>query len=189
MVQQRGLIQQRDLRSLSIDLTTARTEMAYTIPLHPLKGILFWCDGSKSGISVKIGEQSRQSIGIEQVSKLPVYGDPWQIYITNDVRSGRSTLVVFFVDDDLKLDLTNFGDPVSNAELAARLGSPDTFDRRGDVLWMDDFESGLKWRTSLLGTGSLIDLTATMAASGGKCCRLVTGSANNDYAYLLRHFL
>lgn len=32
------------------------------------------------------------------------------------------------------------------AELAARLGSIDTFDRRGNVIWMDDFESGInKW--------------------------------------------
>lgn len=37
------------------------------------------------------------------------------------------------------------------SELAARLGSPATFDRRGEVVWMDDFEDGLKWGTPVAG--------------------------------------
>lgn len=183
MVLQSMVQGQRDLRSLTIDLTSARNDAEYTIPLHPLKGMLFWCDGAKNGISIKIGEQSRQGIGINQVNKLPIYGDPWKIYVTNDIRQGRSILVIFFVNDDLTLDLTNLGDTVSNAELAGRLGSIDTFDRRGEVLQTDDFESGLsKWVKAVGGTGALIDLSAVQARNGLYSAKLVTGSAINNFA-------
>ena len=38
---------------------------------------------------------------------------------------------------------TVFSLPIDMAELAARLGSIVTFDRRGDVIWLDSFQDGL----------------------------------------------
>jgi len=57
-------------------------------------------------------------------------------------------------------------------ELAARLGSIVTFDRRGNVLWMDDFESGLsQWRQ--VGDRDA-EWNGNQAKNGGFCCKLIT---------------
>ncbi len=71
------------------------------------------------------------------------------------------------------------------AELAARLKSIDTFDRRGDVVWLDDFEDNLeKWFQFTLGTGASIALSTESARNGAKSCKLTTGNAVNDYTYI-----
>ncbi len=63
------------------------------------------------------------------------------------------------------------------AELAARLGSIDTFDRSGDVVWMDDFENGItKWETYGDGTGTALASDTTYARNGGKSAKCTTGS-------------
>jgi hypothetical protein len=62
-------------------------------------------------------------------------------------------------------------------ELAARLGSPITFDRRGDVLWWDDFECGLaKWSDTGAGTGKAVALSTARARNGRTSCLLTAGS-------------
>ena len=69
-------------------------------------------------------------------------------------------------------------------ELAVRLGSIVSFDRRGDVIWMDDFESGLdKWLLNFSGTGATIELTTDWARSGRYAASLVAaddGSSSSD---------
>jgi hypothetical protein len=51
-------------------------------------------------------------------------------------------------------------------ELAVRLGSIDSFDRRGNVLWFDDFENGLnKWHSTSPHTGKT-ELRTTTARNG-----------------------
>jgi len=78
--------------------------------------------------------------------------------------------------------------PVTDlGELAARLGSPATFDRRGDVAYIDDFESGLhNWSQTLSGTGALADLTTLRSRSGRLAARLVGGSSSSRLARINR---
>ena len=74
-------------------------------------------------------------------------------------------------------------------ELAARLGSPVTFDRRGDVIWIEDFESSLnKWDPTTWGVGSGIFITNDRSRSGNFSCKMITGPIANDRAYM-EHFL
>lgn len=73
-------------------------------------------------------------------------------------------------------------------ELAARLGSIDTFDRRGNVLAFDDFESGIgKWYRSG-DAGYDISWDGNHGRNGGFCCKIMTGGAAGRVAYIYRRF-
>lgn len=62
-------------------------------------------------------------------------------------------------------------------ELAVRLGSPISHDRRGAVLWWDDFECGLnKWAIATRGTGASVTLASDKARNGRRSVRLTAGS-------------
>ena len=66
-------------------------------------------------------------------------------------------------------------------EHAARLGSPDTFDRKGNVFWMDDFENGIhRWAHSGVGGGSNV-WDAAAARTGSFSCKLTTGTTEDNY--------
>ncbi len=78
--------------------------------------------------------------------------------------------------------------PVTDlGELAARLGSIDRFDRRGDVIFMDDFADGLgKWVTGTAGTGAAADLSFSEVRNGMLSCRLLAGSDGTRQALIYR---
>jgi len=66
---------------------------------------------------------------------------------------------------------------IDNAEVAARLGSIDTFDRRGNLVWMDDFEKGAaKWNLAGNGLGNTQAISATRARNGQSSMLLTCGS-------------
>jgi len=71
------------------------------------------------------------------------------------------------------------------AELAARLGSIDTFDRRGDVFFLWDFESGAEsfgyWGG---GAGWGTYLSLLYPKSGHLCFALKSGSNGSQNAYM-----
>jgi hypothetical protein len=62
-------------------------------------------------------------------------------------------------------------------ELAARLGSIVTLDRRGNVLWLDNFDDGIgAWGVALYGTGAAAASSTTYFRSGGNSFKLTGGS-------------
>lgn len=66
--------------------------------------------------------------------------------------------------------------PTDIAELAARLGSIHTWDRRGKVILLDNFESPLlKWGISNIGTATSV-LDSTTARSGAQCLKFSVGA-------------
>lgn len=73
-------------------------------------------------------------------------------------------------------------------EVAARLGSIVTYDKRGDVVDFDNFEGpSLKWNTSATGAGSAIYLDSTYIKSGSQSVRLKTGNILNGAALIVKN--
>jgi hypothetical protein len=69
------------------------------------------------------------------------------------------------------------------AELAARLGSIVTYDRRGEVLLLENFEDGLiRWASGLSGADAAVDLSSIHSRFGAFATRLVAGSDDECYA-------
>jgi len=76
---------------------------------------------------------------------------------------------------------------VGNAELAARLGSIVTFERNGEVLWLEDFEGPtVNWDSSLSSPGSIVGLTTKTRRTGSQSLLMTTASEIGDYAYIRR---
>lgn len=72
-------------------------------------------------------------------------------------------------------------------ELAARLGSPNVFDRRGDTIWMTDFEHGIEgWRITLDGAGASVVWTPDYKLRGGFAMKLTAGSTLDRFARIER---
>jgi len=72
-------------------------------------------------------------------------------------------------------------------ELAARLGSIVTHDRRGDVIMLDDFENGIaKWKPVLLGDDAAAEWTAETARDGGFSVKLTGSWEDPNFARLER---
>jgi len=64
-------------------------------------------------------------------------------------------------------------------ELAARLNSIVTYDRRGSVYWLDDFENGLSpWFVQTSGLDAAVDLVNTPTFRGDFAAKLTTGSSS-----------
>lgn len=74
-------------------------------------------------------------------------------------------------------------------ELAARMGSPVVYDRRGEVLFSDTFEYGLT-RYSTNGSGGLgaFNIDASSALFGGYSGQLVTGATDDNYQAIKLEF-
>ena len=72
-------------------------------------------------------------------------------------------------------------------ELAVRLGSPITHDRRGDVIWWDDYEWTLnKWGVSAPGTGASAALSVARARNG-RTSNLLTGASEGSISPTVTH--
>lgn len=73
------------------------------------------------------------------------------------------------------------------AELAVRLGSPVTFDRRGDVFFLDSFEFGFpSWTTFIAPAGGSVSLTPITTHHGGYSLKLTTQNITGSMARVQR---
>jgi len=83
---------------------------------------------------------------------------------------------------DVKLEVPSYA-VQDLGELAARLGSPMTYERRGTLVYLDDMSSGLSpYLSAHFGAGSAVDLVTTPADYGGISIRLKTGVGEGNSA-------
>lgn len=74
------------------------------------------------------------------------------------------------------------------AEHAVRLGAINSFDRRGDIAFIDSFEYGLqKWNQITGGAGANIEITPQYCLHGGYSIELTGGSDGSCYACIEHH--
>jgi len=74
-------------------------------------------------------------------------------------------------------------------ELAVRLGSIVNFDRKGDVLWLDDFEDDItKWESELTGDRGSVLWSPNHPQSKGFSLKATTGDTNEDEVLLSKWF-
>lgn len=95
------------------------------------------------------------------------------------------TLKTIKVDTDGRMEMIPvdpadiWGNAISmgNAELAASLGFPHRYDRRGNIVFVESFENGVShWALSGGGTGAAFELSSTFALYGGLALKLTGGS-------------
>jgi len=77
--------------------------------------------------------------------------------------------------------------PVGIGDGAARLGSIKTYDMRGRVWWMDDFEAAvLHWKTHTAGAGANVALSTIEARNGNQSVALTSGTGSPKQADIQR---
>jgi len=83
--------------------------------------------------------------------------------------------------------VTLFGQ-IDSGELAARLNSISNFDRRGNVILLDDFEAAiLKWENNGAGTGNVQAVSTGAAKNGSQSCILTAGEGAGGQAYIYKY--
>jgi hypothetical protein len=88
-----------------------------------------------------------------------------------------------FLPGSVRFPLVDLG------ELAARLGSPNVYDRRGESIFQDVFEKGLgPWKTSAVGTGGEVTIVGDNTDLGAYALRLTGGSTGGGNTYVEHTF-
>lgn len=157
---------------LSLDAATARDNVEYTLIGN---FILVQNYHSTVHFSLRLNEKDFPALDLSELTAIS--GLFHRLFISNVAGNGNIVLKV------CRGIMLQASDTISLAELAARLGSIDTFDRRGEVLWLDDFENNINKWNQTLGGGS-IALSTDQARSGANSAKLTTAATGTDAASL-----
>ena len=177
------------VRTLKLDNTRAATNPERI----DISGNYFSCytDGIPQNIQIQFEKDNTlmDPVPISRFNNVRLPFD--RFYLINDAQSGKT--ITFFIGkknasagssgkptwqvDEQKIAmskaLTDMG------ELAVRLGSIYSLDRQGDVIYMDDFESGNHWGSSFSASGEFC-LSNSLPYMGNLSARLLPGYNLDD---------
>jgi len=176
-----------------IDLSVAHTDKRYTF-----SGDQIIIVKSDSTAYIKLNDVRNDRISTTAVGGI---NTPFnEFYITNLANTGTLEIIagtegVFSgIAGRINAIITDPEDAwgnahqIGNAELAVRLGSIDTYDKRGNVVLSDSFDSPtLKWVTAVNGTGSAVAISTNAAVQGDSSCQLTSGSNGTRAAGILKY--
>lgn len=165
---------------VEIDLSTARTNV-----LYEEVGTFIQVDNqfARGEVTLKLNEDYFDTFDLRR--QRYIRGPFYRFYVTNVAGQGSIRL---FISRGFQAASEPI-EAINRAELAARLGSPATFDRRGDVIWLDSFGNGLAaWKLTLYGDGASIAVSSSRARNGAFSCLLTAGD-NGYHAAQILHYL
>lgn len=163
---------------IDIDLSTARTNAPYRE-----SGDFIWVDNqfARGEVTLRLNEEKFDTYDLRRQKYIK--GPFYRFFITN--RAGQGVIRLFISRGYLVA--SEAIEAITRAELAVRLGSVVTFDRRGDVLFLDSFEDGLAgWEPSSYGEGGSAVQSSVRARTGAFSCLLTAGSDDYHCAAILR---
>lgn len=163
---------------IDIDLSTARTDQIYDEP-----GTFIWVDNqfARGEVTLKLNELKFGKFDLRRQKY--IQGPFFRFFITNVAGQGSIRL---FISRGYQAASEPI-EAINRAELAARLGSINTFDRRGDIVWMDSFNDGLsKWEWNYSGTSGSVSQASNCSRNGGYSCLLKAGSTTGWHAEIKR---
>jgi len=179
--------------TFEIDLSEAHDEKKYSF-----SGDQIIIEKSDSTAYIKMNDRRNDNINTTKVGSINTHFK--EFYVTNEAKTGKLEILVgskgvfgaiagrinaIITDPE---DSRGNAHQIGNAELAVRLGSIDTYDKRGNVLLSDAFESStLKWLIATSGTGSAVSISTNAAVQGDSSCKLTSGSNGARIAAILKY--
>lgn len=165
---------------VDIDLSTARTDQVYDEP-----GTFIWVDNqfARGEVTLRLNELQFGKFDLRRQKY--VAGPFYRFFITNAAGQG---VIRLFISRGYQAASEPI-EAINRAELAARMGSPVTFDRRGDIVFLDGFDSTLNaWQIDKTGAGEDAVVSTEYCDKGGFSCKLTTDAVNLNYSSI-EHYM
>lgn len=161
-----------------IDCSTAHTNNE---PIHKA-GDYIRVEQHSPSVPVYLQLNEPDAAKINLLAEKEINAPFYRLFVTNAAGSGSIILKTF-----RGFRLT--GREPGIEELAARLKSPYTFNRTGEVLWLDDFSSGIsKFGFGTSGTGGTFTSSSDSGYISGKCAELLCPTTLLRQIYMKKAF-
>ena len=186
-IQKRG--SQAVYHEIEIDLSKANTDTKY----------MYWGDQIivtqiDSEAKLRLNNYENDLIDLSVIRNI---NTPFkEFYITNSAHAGKLKLLlgsggIFEATQQQINPINAYGSvlEIGLDELACRNKGQSYRDRRGEIIWWDDFENTpQKWAYQETGVGAVVGHNTDYAHLGGQCMKILTSGTNLQYSAISGYF-